>query len=173
METSAATDRARLRVLGLGNDLLADDAFGIEVARRVRRALPDVEAIESSEAGLALLDHISGARRLIIVDTIRTGGAPPGTLYALEPAALGTSTACAPHGAGLLEILQLAQCLDMGDPEEVLIIAVEAADCTTIGGPMHPAVKAAIPAVLQWIRAAATGAPLKHPGCARPERSPR
>jgi hypothetical protein len=32
-----------------------------------------------------------------------------------------------------------------------VIVAVEAADCTTVGGSMHPDVEAAIPAVMEWI----------------------
>ncbi|MGD0012929.1 MAG: hypothetical protein ABSD56_00675 [Bryobacteraceae bacterium] len=41
--------------------------------------------------------------------------------------------------------LALARQLSLDAPEEITIIAVEAADCHTVGGSMHPAVAAAIP----------------------------
>ena len=50
-------------VLGLGNDLLTDDAIGILAVREVRRRvahLAQVEVCETMEMGLALLDFIAG-----------------------------------------------------------------------------------------------------------------
>ena len=37
-------------------------------------------------------------------------------------------------------------------PETVVVLAVEAADCLTVGGAMHPAVCAAIPVLLEKVR---------------------
>ena len=59
---------------------------------------------------------------------------------------LPAARADCPHGVGLFDALALARKLGLPTPAEVEIIAVEAADCHTIGGAMHPAVRAAIPA---------------------------
>jgi hydrogenase maturation protease len=50
------------RVLCLGNDLLADDAFGPVVARTLKELyLPGVEVVESPASGLHLLEHVLDA----------------------------------------------------------------------------------------------------------------
>jgi hydrogenase maturation protease len=74
-------------VAGIGNVLLGDDGFGVEVAQRLAgRALPDgVRVVDFGIRGMdlayALLDGYDVA---ILVDVVRRGGAP-GTLYVLEP----------------------------------------------------------------------------------------
>jgi hydrogenase maturation protease len=152
MEPSTAGNAARTRLLGLGNDLLADDAFGLLVAREAERLFPRrLEVICSSEAGFNLLDHVVGPARLLVVDAIETGAAPPGTIQVFSAERFPAAPAAGPHFVGLFETLALARRLGMETPEEALILAVEAADCGTVGGPIHPAVRAAIPAVLRMV----------------------
>ncbi len=49
-----------------------------------------------------------------------------------------------PHYVGLLETLQLAKELLLNVPKDVIILAVEAADCLTLGGKMNEAVRSAV-----------------------------
>ena len=49
-----------------------------------------------------------------------------------------------PHYVGLLETLQLAKELLLNVPKDVFILAVEAADCLTLGGAMHDTVKSTV-----------------------------
>jgi hydrogenase maturation protease len=148
--------------LCLGNELLADDALGHVVADMLAAELPknaggdtgvtaEIEVVKSSLAGLALLDEFSGVSRLIVIDSVQTGSAPPGTLHFFQEGELKTPAGPSPHYLGIFETLNLARRLGLPAPEEVTIIAVEAADCTTLGGPMHPDVLAAIPKVVQWV----------------------
>ena len=135
-----------VRVLGLGNELLADDAFGILVAREIERlALEGVDVICTPESGFRLLDYVHGVGRLLVVDTLLTGTAEPGTLYEVGEDTVPRTPCNSPHFVGLFETLRLARQLELPVPDEVRIVAVEAADCSTIGGAMHPAVRAAIP----------------------------
>src|SRR5262249_15201119 len=82
-----AMTRPRILVAGVGNIFLGDDAFGVEVARRLaRRPLPpEVRVVDFGIRGLdltyALLD---GYETVVLVDAAPRGG-PPGTLYVLEP----------------------------------------------------------------------------------------
>jgi hydrogenase maturation protease len=149
---------ARTRLLGLGNEILGDDAFGILVARHVGSVVsPDeMEVATSSESGLHLLDSILDCGRLIVVDTIHTGRAEPGTVYVLREQDLPAARADCPHGVGLFDALALARKLELPTPAEVTIIAVEAADCLTVGGTMHPAVRASISRVSELILTAET-----------------
>lgn len=138
------------RVLCLGNELLGDDAFGIAVAARLRQLpLADVEIVDASVTGFHLLDHILGTRHLLVIDTVLTGTAAAGTIYRLEEKAFQSVPGPSPHYIGLFETLAVARRLGLSVPEDVTILAVEAADCTTLGGAMNPAVVAAMPVVIQ------------------------
>lgn len=140
------------RILCLGNPLLADDAFGFRVAEELRRAWPQADIAETSAAGFDLLDLTLGASRLLVVDTFQTGAAPPGTVKVFRENDLQPEPGASPHYVGLFEALRLGKELALPVPQEVAIIAVEPADCRTVGGAMHPAVRAAIPAVLRLIQ---------------------
>lgn len=158
MVESAANERAGpggapardVRILCLGNELVADDALGFVAAARLREA--GLEAVFSPEAGLNLLDSVEGAARLIVVDTLHTGSAPPGTIHVLRPEQLELSAGPPLHYLGLFEALALARRIGLAVPSDVVIVAVEAADCTTVGGAMTPAVEAAIAEVVDCVR---------------------
>ena len=162
MEPSAENDRPRIRVLGLGNEILADDAFGILAAREVERLYPrQVEVLCSSAAGFNLLDDLLGASHLIVLDTIITG-ATPGTIHVCQPDQFETAPGIAPHFLGLFEVLDVARRLDLRVPEETTVIAVEAADCATLGGGMHPDVRSAIADVVDLVgEVVANGHPME------------
>jgi hydrogenase maturation protease len=146
-----------VRLLGLGNEILGDDAFGILVARQVREALPGIEVVTSSESGFQLLDQITGAERLVVIDTIQTGRAEPGTIYLLREQDLPAGSGDTPHCTGLADALLLARSLGLRAPSEVTVIAVEPADCFTVGGPMHPAVAAAVRRAVELVGAEYVG----------------
>jgi hydrogenase maturation protease len=142
-----------MRVLCLGNDLLADDSLGSVVAEQFRQfAPPDVEVVSTPESGFHLLDYVLNIQRLIVVDTVLTGAAPPGTIYAFHDHELKAVPGGSPHYVGLNETLALARLLGLPVAEEIVFLAVEAADCSTLGGGMHPAVLAAIPPLINMVR---------------------
>jgi len=141
---------ARIRILCLGNDLLADDAFGPAVGEELRRSIPEeVEVITTQAAGFSLLEEVLGATHLLVIDTILTGRNPPGKVFTLRAEEVKVVPGNSPHYVGLFEALELGRRVCLPVPEETVILAVEAADCTTVGGPMHPRVRAAIPAVVR------------------------
>ena len=140
------------RVLGLGNEILGDDALGILVAREAEaRFGKDVEVVSSSQAGFHVMDELLGVSRLLVVDSIQTGAAKPGTFYVLDEHAIPPVPGVSSHSLGIFEVLAVARRLGLPVPAECVILAVEVADCTTVGGSMHPDVAAAIPVVLEWI----------------------
>jgi hydrogenase maturation protease len=138
-------------VVCLGNDLIADDALGPGTAQRLRARGLAARVVESSEGGLALLDEIVGFRRLVVVDAVLTGSAPPGTVHVVPAAGLPTSPGGAPHAVGLLEALELGRTIGLAVPSQVTIVAVEAEDLTGIGSPMTAPVAAAVDEVVQIV----------------------
>jgi hydrogenase maturation protease len=188
--SSAADDRTTgadrpVRVLCLGNDLIADDALGIAAARRLcdrlavlGTASPGapafdpaasmqtfrhpragvVEVVETALTGMYLLEAIVGASRLIVVDSVVTGSAQPGTVEVLgEEDFAGAPAGGSPHYIGLFEALDLARGLGLDVPDEVVIVAVEAGDYFTVGGAMTAAVGEAVPVVVDRVLALLEG----------------
>lgn len=145
--------RVPMRLLCLGNDLMCDDSLGSVIAEKMRRFAPaEVDVVSTPEAGFHLLDYVLNVHRLLVVDTIVTGNAPPGTIYVFSSNHLKSLPGGSPHYVGLFETLELARALSLPVADEVIVLAVEAADCWTVGGEMHPAVRDSIPALLRMIR---------------------
>ena len=151
MGVSTATELP-VRLLGLGNELLGDDAFGIRVAREVeRRWGAGIDVVTSSAAGFYLMDHMLGSSRLLVVDTVQTGQMRPGAVRVFTEDQVRPVPGGSPHFLGLFDVLGVARELGLPAPAEVLIIAVEASYCTTLGGRMHPDVQAAIPRAVELV----------------------
>lgn len=145
----------KILILGLGNDILTDDAIGLNVVRQLREELAGddrVDVRETMEMGLALLDFIVGYRAVLIVDSIQTGQSPAGTIHEVDAARLKQLTGRTPHFLGVGETLALGRHLGLAMPQEVRILAVEVEDPFTLGTEMTPALQRAIPPVLARIR---------------------
>ena len=153
----AASPSPRILLLGLGNDILTDDAIGLHVVHELQRELadhPSIDIRETTEMGLALLDYITGYRVVFIVDSIQTGKAAPGVLHELDAAALTQLTGRTPHFLGVGETLALGRQLGLPMPEQVSIFAIEVEDPFTLGTALTPALQAALPGIVARIRAA-------------------
>lgn len=140
-----------LCILCLGNELLADDAFGLVAAEELRRRFPQLDVVFTTDSGFHLIDYLAEIELLVVVDSIQTGNVSPGTLYVLRSSDMKSAYGPSPHYVGLLETLQLARELLLNVPKDVIILAVEAADCLTLGGKMHDAVKSTVGLVVDLV----------------------
>lgn len=146
----------RILVLGLGNDLLGDDGIGLWAVRALREVLEtagEVDLVESSLAGLALLDLLAGYDRAILIDAIQTHQVPPGTILHFSMGEASSVRAPSPHFAGLPEVIAIARALQLPFPEAIDIYAVEVADPLTVGGEMTHAVRQALPELVRRVQA--------------------
>lgn len=123
--------KGKLLVAGVGNIFLGDDAFGVEVAKRLAgRPLPGNVGvadfgIRSYDLAYALMDDWELA---ILVDALPRGG-KPGTLYTLEPEVpLASATALSPdpHTMNPAAVLQLVSALG-GRLSRILVVGCEPA----------------------------------------------
>jgi hydrogenase maturation protease len=71
-------------VLALGNPILSDDGVAHEVADRLAGRLDSTDIIKSSAATMDILPKLAGYERLVVVDAIQRGSAPPGTVHRLS-----------------------------------------------------------------------------------------
>ena len=137
----------RVLVLGLGNDILTDDAIGLRVVEAARERLagePDIEVKTTTEMGLALLDEIADRESVVLVDSVQTGEASPGKIHEIDSLDLSRVLTTAPHFLGIGETLALGKTLGLAMPMNVRIIAIEVADPYTLGTKMTPAVEQAV-----------------------------
>lgn len=118
----------------MGNTILTDDGVGIKIARSLKERKPELDVVETSEAGLALLDFIVGYDRLIIVDSVKTEEGKPGELYKIEMGELKpTSHLTSLHGVDMATAFELGQKLGYHMPQQVSLYAVEVKDNTSFG----------------------------------------
>jgi len=127
----------RILVAGIGNIFLGDDAFGVEVARRLaaREWPANIRVtdfgIRGYDLAYALLDGYDTA---ILVDACPRGE-PAGTLYVIEPDVRDMEGAGArspeeqqgtvePHSMNPLNVLRLATSMG-GPPKRVLLVGCE------------------------------------------------
>jgi len=150
----------RMRIIGLGNELLSDDGLGISAVRLLRERLPEdaIEFEELSVGGLELLDHLTGCERIIIVDALATGAHPAGTVLRFlqtadsDPVALTSS-----HQIDLSQVLTLARLLGGDVPPTVLVYGIEAQDAVTFHDECTQDVRRAIPILVDTICADIAG----------------
>ena len=145
--------RPRILVLGLGNDILGDDAVGLLAARRLRALLPEsVDVVESGGGGLDLLDVLEGYDRAILLDAILTGKHPPGTILEFSAEDFKKDDCPSPHYAGLPTVIQLAESLGIRFPSIFQIVAVEVENPYEVLEGLSQPVETALPAIIERAR---------------------
>jgi hydrogenase maturation protease len=114
-------------ILGIGNLLLSDEGIGVHAAHELMKMdLPaGVSVVEGGTDGFRLLNVITEADRLIVVDAVR-GGAEPGSIYKFDvkdvrnvPPGFMTSV----HQVGILEVIELSGLV--GKTPQTTVIGIE------------------------------------------------
>ena len=109
----------RVLIAGVGNVLRGDDAFGVEVARRLfAETLPEsVRVVETGIGGIALIHELQdGWDALVVVDAVDRGR-PPGTVMMIEPEVVDVEQLSFGEKRDLLADMHLAT------PERALMLA--------------------------------------------------
>ena len=108
----------RILIACVGNIFLGDDAFGVEVARRLARVeLPEgVRVIDFGIRGLDLTYALLDAYEAVILVDAAPRGGRPGTLYVLQlplddPAGGGDGVLVEAHNLDPARVLRLASTL--------------------------------------------------------------
>ena len=140
--------KAKTLILGLGNPILSDDGVGPAVAHTIEKRIDPriANVVEASLGGLDLLDLLTGYKRVIIIDAIKTKDGKPGQIHRLNIGTLSsTRHASSPHDINLATALEMGKKLGMKMPSEIDIYAIEAEDTESFSETCTPAVAAAIP----------------------------
>jgi len=144
----------RILLAGVGNVLRADDAFGVEVARKLATLdLPEgVKVCETGIGGIALVLEIKeGWDALIVIDTV-DHGRPPGTVMLIEPDVIDVNALtwgerydllADMHLANPERVFMLAHALGVL-PEHRLVVGCQPTDAHGVGTEMSKPVRAAV-----------------------------
>jgi hydrogenase maturation protease len=118
--------RRRVLVAGIGNIFMADDGFGVEVARRLaqRELPPGVEVSDFGIRGLDLMYALGEDYDAVVLVDALPRGEPPGTLTVIEPEPDDDDVPLDAHGMDPAKVLALAR--QLGDvPDRVLLVGCE------------------------------------------------
>jgi hydrogenase maturation protease len=142
----------KIVVLGVGNILLSDEGIGVHVANELMTMdlPPGVSVIEGGTDGFRLIDIITGADRLIVIDAVK-GGSVPGSIYRFDinevrncPPGFTTSV----HQIGILEVINLSELV--GKKPLTTVIGVEPKSLA-MGLELSPEIKAKIPRIVELV----------------------
>lgn len=152
----------RVLIAGVGNVLRVDDAFGVEVARRLEHEPfpPGVTVVETGIAGIALVQELQdGWDALVVVDAVDHQRAP-GTVLLIEPEVVDVHQLSWAERGDLLadmhlatpeRVLMLAKAMDILPPN-VLMVGCQIADPDAVGQGMTEPVAAAVDVAIDEIR---------------------
>ena len=142
----------KIVILGIGNLLLSDEGVGVHVVHELMKMKlpPEVSVIEGGTDGFGLLNIITEADRLIVIDAIK-GGAIPGSIYRFDikdlkncPKGFKSSV----HQIGILEVLNLSELI--GKTPETTVIGIEPKSLE-MGMELSPEIEAKVPRLIELI----------------------
>jgi len=144
-------------VVCVGNDLVADDAVGYEIFRRLADSPPPpgVTLHYAAVGGISLLDYLTGEEQaMIVVDAVQFG-APTGTIHELRWDELPDfgAGAISAHFIGLKETIDIGKLLYPERlPATVMLVGIEGRRFDQTRDAMSPEVAAAIEPAVACIR---------------------
>jgi hydrogenase maturation protease len=143
----------RILVLGVGNILLRDEGVGVRAIEQLHAGYtfsPNVELLDGGTLGIRLLEYITAADHLIVVDAVRNGQ-PPGTLYRLPAEELPrcVSFKNSLHQTGLLETLAYAEMLEKRP--STVVVGIEPVDISPWGTELTPTIQDRLPKLVSKV----------------------
>jgi len=144
-----------VKVIGIGNPLASDDAIGLHVARRLLGIkLPDnVKVIAAESAGSSILELMTGADKVIMIDAT-LGGEKPGTIrrLSLDDIQVGRCKLRSLHEINLADLLRIGRLAQPeAFPKKLTIVGIEVANTGRYRQGLSDAVRDAIPLAVETV----------------------
>jgi hydrogenase maturation protease len=150
-------------VIGIGNAVRTDDAVGLHAVRAIAartRGRADVATQELHTGGIRLMEAMTGYRKAILIDATETQGGTPGTIRTVPAAGLlWTRNTHSMHDTSLPVALAFGSAAGLELPSEITVWTVEAEDIENFGETLTPAVRAALPRVVEQVMRQLDGDP--------------
>jgi hydrogenase maturation protease len=143
----------RIVVLGVGNILLSDEGIGVRAIEMLQRDFqlpPEVVVIDGGTTGMEMLEDLSNADHIIIIDAVRSGKAPATVVrLADEQVPQFFRTKLSPHQIGLADVLATLALMGQ-QPGGVTVIGVEPVSLETSLS-LSPQVEARLPELMDLL----------------------
>lgn len=143
----------RVKVLGVGNLLWADEGFGIRCVEALDQAWefpPEVELLDGGTLGLALIPLLQDATHVLLFDAVDCGR-EPGTLVVARdddvPRYMNRDKMSL-HQAGMNDVLASLEMLGH-KPSAFTLVGVQPVELADYGGSLTPGVRALMPQALE------------------------
>ena len=137
----------RAVVLGVGNIILTDEGAGVRAVEALERGwkLPEnVLAIDGGTSGMEMIEDLSNADFLLILDVVKTGAAPGAVVrIAGKDIPVFFRKKLSPHQIALPDVLASLELLD-AMPKEIVVLGVEFISLE-LGMEMTPTVAEKVP----------------------------
>lgn len=154
MDTGGSdTGGQRIRVLGVGNLLWADEGFGIRCVEALDQAWEfpaEVELLDGGTLGLALIPLLQDATHVLLFDAVDCGR-EPGTLVVARdddvPRYMNRDKMSL-HQAGMNDVLASLEMLGH-KPRAFTLVGVQPVELADYGGSLTPRVRALMPQALE------------------------
>ncbi len=144
--------RMKTLILGMGNDILTDDAIGPRLIHDLSGIIGNrnVDLNTACCGGLEIIEYISGYNKVIFIDGIHTSGGIPGDVYYYKTSDFReTSHLSSLHDITFLTSLKLGQTLGIQIPEDLHIIAIEIVEDMEFSEEFTPRLKKRYPEILK------------------------
>ena len=150
----------RTLILALGNPILSDDGVAHEVADRLEERLhssfmkqtAEYDIVKSSAATMDIIPLLAGYQRLVVVDAIQLGSAPPGTVHRFSIADLASTVRpSSPHDINFATALQLGREWGYHIPVDICIYAIEVKELLRFSGSCTAEVAAQLDEIVERI----------------------
>lgn len=143
-------------ILCLGNEILSDDSFGFKVSNILNKYDDiggNIEVAFAPLAGFNLLDLLKDRAAVLIVDTIITSNAKPGTIHYFPMGHFTPSKhlTCS-HQVSLPTALEFGRLMGMALPQNIDVLAIEAQDTETLSEEMTENVSASLEPAIETIK---------------------
>lgn len=131
---------------------MGDDGVGVHVLGELRETGLDAEIVDAGTGGLDLVDLMTGADTVILIDAVRCGG-EAGTVYRFSENDMpGGKEGLSMHDIGIPHAIELGRTLYPGRmPSTIVVIGVEIGR-SEMGIGLSDMVRGAIPEVVGMIK---------------------
>ncbi|OGN72948.1 MAG: hypothetical protein A2X25_10345 [Chloroflexi bacterium GWB2_49_20] len=146
-------------IIGLGNPILGDDGVGWVIAQKLKKRFASKSNLEFeflSLGGLSLMERLTGYQNVILIDAISSGKHPKGEVVSFPLSAMPDLTAghtSSSHDTSLRNALNVGRSMNICLPkdEDILIVAVEAANVYDFSEELTPPVASAVPVAVNLV----------------------
>jgi len=143
----------RIVVLGVGNILLSDEGIGVRAVEKLQLDFdlpPEVVVIDGGTTGMEMLEDLSKADHIIIIDAVRSGKAPASIIRLVgEQVPVFFRTKLSPHQIGLSDVLATLELIGE-QPGGVTVIGIEPVSLET-GMALTQQVDALLPEIVHLV----------------------